>query len=272
MVPVSPEQLVRFAHDVNILWDEAQTEPALLRFLAPFGRPDLGRLTRLFSRARSRDDLISEVHPANATWLATLLARDLQGAPPMKVRALAQPQWDSRLLMPGLELTAGLVLASEPGSARDTTGPSRLSTLIIAGGLKAPLVDVRGGCLVVAGDLDTQVLVADGCVLVGGTVRAQVVVNPGDQLGAPSSRDARVERAVGWQVGRAVECVVFDSPRFALSCPVKADVVLRAPNLALTADGLGRAGERLTPGLLAPPGLALEAMLSRVRRGGALLR
>jgi hypothetical protein len=273
MLPVSKEQFVRASHDVHVLWDEAQTNPALLRFLAPFGRPDLGRLARLFLNATSVDDAVTEAHPVNATWLATLLARELREVPPMKVRALEQPRWETRLLMPGMEFTAPVILSSEtdPHTSEphtgDTSGRSRLRALIIAGSMRAPSVAVRDACLVVAGDLDTQVLVADGCVLVGGTVRADVVVNPATRIGGGERG-----RAVGWQVGHAVECKVFDSPRFALTCPVKAEVVLRAVGMASTPDALERASASLQPGLVAPPSVALSVLLERVRRGQPLFR
>ncbi|MFT3713360.1 MAG: hypothetical protein QM817_37365 [Archangium sp.] len=269
MLPVSKEQFARAAHDVHVLWDEAQTNPALLRFLAPFSRPDLGRLARLFLSASSVEDIVTEAHPANATWLATLLARELREVPPMKVRALEQPRWDTRLLMPGMHFTEPVLLSSELSDAHtgDTSGRSQLRSLIIAGSMRAPSVVVRASCLVVAGDLDTQVLVADGCVLVGGTVRADVVVNPSTRIGG-SERG----RAVGWQVGHSVVCRVFDSPRFALTCPVKADVVLRAVGQPATPDGIERAAALLEPGLLAPPSVAVSALLERVRRGQSLLR
>lgn len=269
MLPVTRAQLQRAAHDVHVLWDEAQSNPALLRFLAPFGRPDLRRLARLFEHARDASEIVTEAHPAFATWLATLLAREHRDVPTMRVKALREPQWDSRLLMPGMEFTEDLLLSTSMAdrAGDDTTVRSRLTTLIIAGSLRAPSVVVHGASLIVAGDLDTALLIADGCVLVGGTVRADVVTNPAEHIG----RDG-TQRAVGWQVGQAVECRLFDSPRFALTCPVKADVVLRAPNLPVTPDAVERASALLAPGLLAPPGLGLAALRARVERRLPLLR
>lgn len=269
MLPVSTDQLKRAAHDVHVFWDEAQSNPALLRFLAPFGRPELGRLSRTFERAKSVEEITTESHPAFGTWLAALLAREHRDVPPMKVKSLHEPMWDSRLLMPSMEFTEPLILStsvSDP-AAQNTSGRCRLTSLIIAGSLRAPAVVVNGASLVVAGDLDTEVLIADGCVLIGGTVRAKVVLNPAEHIG----RDG-VLRAVGWQVGQSVECVVFDSPRFALTCPVKTEVVLRAPNLKPTLAGLDRAADLLAPGLIAPPSVNRSALLSRVRRREPVLR
>ncbi|MBL8911090.1 MAG: hypothetical protein JNM17_10395 [Archangium sp.] len=269
MLPVTPEQLKRAAHDVHVFWDEAQSNPALLRFLAPFGRPELGRLSRAFERATSVEEITTESHPAFGTWLAALLAREHRDVPPMRVKGLGEPQWDSRLLVPSMEFTAPMMLSTSVAdpAANDTTGRSRITSLIVAGSVKAPAVVVTGASLVIAGDLDTEVLIADGCVLIGGTVRAKVVVNPAEHIG----RDSTL-RAVGWQVGQSVECTVFDSPRFALTCPVKAEVVLRAPNLMPTPEGIDRAGQLLAAGLLAPPTLSRSALLSRVRRGESVLR
>lgn len=262
MLPITPELLQRAAHDVNVLWDEAQSDPALLRFLAPFGRPDLGRLTRTFLSVTRIEELVSEAHPVFATWLATLYFRELKqaGAPAMRVGKWVQPSWDQSALLPSLDHAAGFLL-----------GDTRVRTVVIAGSLKAPWVHVDGACLVVAGDLETDVLIADGCVLVGGKVRAGVVSNPATHLRS-GFEERGAQRALGWQVGQGVECRVFESPRFGLTCPVRADVVLSGVGLTPTADARERLPAILTDEVIEFGGLSYAWLVAELRAGRKVLR
>jgi hypothetical protein len=182
-----------------VLWDEAQDSPALLRFLAPFGRPDLGRISRRFLSSNSVSDLVSEGYPAFATWLATMVLRD-GAAVNETFDALPTPQWDNSMMHGGLVLGAPLEL-----------GSTRINTLVIAGSLEAPSVRVHAKTLVVAGDLKTKLLVADGCVLVGGAVEADAVLVPASHLSRERDQFAP-PRSLGLQVGREVVCRVSTAP------------------------------------------------------------
>ena len=247
---------------MNVLWDEAQSDPALLRFLAPFGRPDLGRLTRTFLAAKHIEELVSEAHPVFATWLATLYFRELRqvGAPALRIEKWVQPSWDQSALLPSLDHGAGFLL-----------GDTRMRTVVIAGSLKAPWVHVDGACLVVAGDLDTEVLLADGCVLVGGKVRAGVVSNSATHLRA-GNEQRRAQRALGWQVGQGVECRVFESPRFGLTCPVRADEVLSGVGLTPTVDAREKLATILTGEVIEFGGLSYAWLVAELRAGRSVLR
>jgi hypothetical protein len=206
------ELLDRVARDVPVLWDEAQDSPALLRFLAPFGRPDLGRIERTLRGASSLEALLVEPYPVFATWLATLLKRARVTPPAVR----------------GLEASLTLEADLSVDDAR----------LVVAGDLTARVVRVRG-TLVVAGDVRCRLLLADGCVLIGGRLEADFVSAPATEPRRGDRR--RVAGAVGLHVATALTCQVFDSPRFALSCPISARVVTRAAGLPVTP----RAGERL---------------------------
>jgi hypothetical protein len=237
--------LDRVARDVPVLWDEAQDVPTLLRFLAPFGRPDLGRIERTLRRATSLDELLGEPYPVFATWLATLLRR-AQVTPPAGVRGLEA----------SLSLQGDLAVDD--------------SRLVVAGDLEARVVRVRG-TLVVAGDVRCRLLLADGCVLVGGRLEADFVTAPATRV--PSAPRRRVAGAVGLHVATAVTCKVFDSPRFALSCPVSAQVVTRAAGLPATP----RAGELLrallADGVPVEEGLVdFEQVAARLAAGQPVLR
>ena len=238
-----------------MLWDEAQDHPALLRFLSPFGRPDLGRLTRRFRSAGDVNELIGEGYPEFASWLATMVLRDGLHAE-QALEALVEPIRESSMLTPPLRIAAGLQL-----------GSSRLRTVVVAGSLKTPIVRVRGARLVVAGDLETQLLIADGCVLVGGSVIAGIVACPATQLVKRARGPAELAQPLGWQVGREVRCRVFDSPRFGLSCPVKAEVVLRGVGVPLTPEADERLRERLVPRALRGGTLDLAAITELILKG-----
>lgn len=253
MLRPTREQLARCADDVAVLWDEAQDDPRLLRFLAPFGRPDLGRLSRTFRGASI--SLVEEQYPVYSTWLATMLAR--AGAPePASLEALVEPQWDFSMLAPGLRLASPLDL-----------GARRLRTLVVAGSLEAPVVHVRGQ-LVVAGDLTAKVVLTDGCLLVGGAVRADVVVC---RAGAQPQRSREEPaRPLGFQVGREVQCRVFDSARFALSCPLRAEVAVRAAGRPVTPEADERLRELMVPQVLRAGVLEPDEVKARAARGEPL--
>lgn len=254
MLTVTPEQLARFANDVAVLWDEAQDNPALLRFLSPFGRPDLGRLVRRFRTTQSMHELIGEGYPMFATWLATMMLRDGVNAA-AKHETLVPPRWDNAVMMPALELEQPLELPK-----------SQLHTLVVAGSLTVPSIIVRDARLVVAGDLQTQLLVADGCVLVGGSVKADIVVCPASRLSEKERRGYDASRPLGCQVSREVRCRVFDSPRFGLGCPVKAEVVVRGVGLTLTPQADERLRERLVPRALKAGRLDLAAIAALIAK------
>jgi hypothetical protein len=255
LLTVTPDQLTRYANDVAVLWDEAQDNPALLRFLSPFGRPDLGRLVRRFRSTPKLHELIGEGYPMFATWLATMVLRDgLHAA--AKSEMLTTPQWDTSMLTPTLELAQPLELPK-----------SRFHTLVIAGSLKAPSIVVRDARLVVAGDLETQLLVADGCVLVGGSVKADIVALPATSLAQKEKDPYDPARPLGCQVSREVSCRVFDSPRFGIGCPVKADVVVRGVGVTPTPQADERLRETLVPLALKEGRLELGAIASLIARG-----
>ena len=258
MLTVTPDQLARYANDVAVLWDEAQDDPALLRFLSPFGRPDLGRLMRRFRTTKSMHELIGEGYPMFATWLATMMLRDGVAAG-AKEQTLTPPRWDNAMMMPGLELTEPLELPK-----------SQLHTLVVAGSLKVPSMIVRDARLVVAGDLETQLLVADGCVLVGGSVKADIVACPASRLSEKERRGYDATRPLGCQVSREVRCRIFDSPRFGIGCPVKSDVVVRGVGVALTPEADERLRELMVPGALKGGRLDLAAIASLIAKRKAV--
>jgi hypothetical protein len=258
LLTTTAEQLTRYANDVAVLWDEAQDNPALLRFLSPFGRPDLGRLTRRFNTTRSMHELIGEGYPMYATWLATMMLRDGINSS-VKQDDLELPQWDQAMMMPSLELRKPLELPK-----------SRLHTLVIAGSLEVPSIIVRDARLVVAGDLHTQLLVADGCVLVGGSVFADIVACPATRLAEKERRGYDASRPLGCQVSREVRCRVFDSPRFGIGCPVKADVVVRGVGVTVTARADEQLREQLVPRALKVGQLDLEAIATLIEKGQKL--
>ncbi|MFZ5441541.1 MAG: hypothetical protein ACOZQL_16155 [Myxococcota bacterium] len=253
MLQPTREQLERFAHDVAVLWDEAQTEPQLLRFLAPFGRPDLGRIVRTFRSATT--SLVEEQYPVFSTWLAAMLARDGAG-PTVELEALSEPQWSYSMLTPSLRLGSPLAL-----------GARRLRTLVVAGSLEAPVVHVNGQ-LIVAGDLTAKVVVSQGCLLVGGALQAELV----SCAPSPAPRDPHEPaRPLGFQVGRELRCRVLDSPRFAVGCPLDAEVVVRAAGRAPTADAATRLRALLVPEVLTGDGVVrLERARELAARGLSL--
>lgn len=255
LLSVTPEQLTRYANDVAVLWDEAQDNPALLRFLSPFGRPDLGRLMRRFRSTPQLHELIGEGYPMYATWLSTMVLRDgLHTA--VTSETLTTPQWDTSMMLPSLALAQPLELPR-----------SRFHTLVIAGSLKAPSIVVRDARLVVAGDLETQLLVADGCVLVGGSVNAGIIAVPATSLRQKEKDPYDPARPLGCQVSREVRCTVFDSPRFGVGCPVKADIVVRGVGIAGTPHADERLRERLVPRALKEGRLDLAAIAALIAKG-----
>jgi hypothetical protein len=133
------------------------------------------------------------------------------------------------------------------------------------------MVQVLGAQLVVAGDLETQLLVADGCVLVGGSINADIVVCPASRLSAPERAVSFAPaRPLGWQVGKEVRCRVFDSPRFSLGCPVKAEVVVRGVGVPTTPEASSRLSELLVPQALDEGRLNLERIAERIANGSPL--
>jgi hypothetical protein len=260
VLSVTPDQLTRYANDVAVLWDEAQDNPALLRFLSPFGRPDLGRLMRRFRSTPKLHELIGEGYPMFATWLATMVLRDgvHQGT---KLEKLAAPQWDNAMMLPTVEIAQPVELPR-----------SQLHTLVIAGSLNAPSIVVRDARLVVAGDLETQLLIADGCVLVGGSVKADIVALPASSLAQKEKDPYDPARPPGCQVSREVRCTVFDSPRFGVGCPVKADIVVRGVGVAGTPHADERLRERLVPRALKEGRLDLAAIAALISKSQRVFR
>lgn len=194
------------ADAVAILWDEAQERQPLLRFLAPFGRPDLLRLEHAFRTAPSIDWLLSEPWPLFGTWLAAAVVR-LSLELPTDARA------HQNELCGSTERPHGLVL-----------GPAR--SLVVAGDLEAPFVIVDPGArLAVAGSVRVGTLLSNGLVLVQKELRAHTIAvapSPAFEEAPPFS-----QRFTGWQVGERVSATVLDSPRFGLACPLECEGVLR---------------------------------------------
>lgn len=217
------ELLNAIAEAVPILWDEAQEQPALLRFLAPFGRPDLRQLERAFRAAPSIDWLLSEPWPLFGTWLAAALVRlNLELPRPVDTR--------SNEFIGGSMTRADLV--DLPGGR----------SLVVAGDLEAPAVILEPGeRLAVAGDLTVDTIVSSGLVLVQRSLRAHTVVIA--DLTDPPGNSPRL---VGWQVGESLTAQVLDSPRFGLACPITCDGIVRFAGKTPDPLARERARQRLT--------------------------
>ncbi len=242
------------ARDVGVLWDEAQDRPRLLRFLAPFGRPDLARLERVLREATSERDVLAEPHPAFATWLAALRFRSQPGERTTVDELVPQ----GRTLLGSLEVRADLVIGEN-------------TTLVVAGHLRARIIDVRG-VLVVAGDVEAQVLVADGCTLVGGDLRAAFVSAPATRLNVRVER-RRVTAPQAFQVAGAVKAKVFDSARLGTGGPVEAEVLIHAIGAAPTEQWEQRLRSLLLePALVHGGRLDFDGIRRRVERGQPVLR
>lgn len=243
-----PELLQRFARDVAVLWDEAQDNPTLLRFLAPFGRPDLGRIERVFESAREFELILAEIYPVYATWLAALLVRAGVAERAEHPALSRRGNW----LEPSLSVTG--VVEVHAGDK-----------LVVAGSLDARNVVVRGGVLVVAGDVRCEVMVADGCVVIGGALSAALVGVPAERL--PQVTDAWDNpQALALQVAQQVTCRVYDVARLALACPVKADVVVHALGVPVTPGAAARLQATLVPSVLGGDGVDFREVVSRLSR------
>jgi hypothetical protein len=223
------------AEAVAILWDEAQERPPLLRFLTPFGRPELRRLETVFRGAPSIAWLLGEPRPELATWLAAATVRlglAMPGVAPV-------PEHRNAFVPGPLTREAPLVV---------TEGAS----VVVAGDLSAPAIVVDSGArLVVAGTLTCQTLASRGLVLVQQRLVGHTVVI-GPPIGMPSSRP------VGWQVGEAVKAQVLDSPRYGLSCPVESDGVIRLVGRTPDRQAAERARGRLTLDCWADDGAGVD--------------
>lgn len=190
------------ADAVAILWDEAQERASLLRFLAPFGRPDLARLERAFRTSPSIEWLLSEPWPLFGTWLAAAVVR-LRLEVPQAPRSFL-PR--SEVRKQGLRLESG-------------------QTLVVAGDLSVPefLID-KDARLAVAGTLTVKTLASRGLLLVQRQLRAHTIaIGELDQAHRPAERLGYA----GVQVGERVVAQVLDCPRFAIACPVDCDGVIR---------------------------------------------
>jgi hypothetical protein len=222
-VVTDAESLKAIAEAVPILWDEAQEQPSLLRFLAPFGRPDLRQLERAFRSAPSLDWILSEPWPLFGTWLAAALVRlQLQLPHPVDTRS---NEFICRALVRDdlVDLAGG-------------------RSLVVAGDLRAPAVIVEPGArLAVAGDLTVDTLVSSGVVLVQRSLRAHTVVIT--DLTEPPGNSPRF---VGWQVGESLTAQVLDSPRFGLACPITCDGIVRFAGKIPDPVARERARQRLT--------------------------
>ena len=232
------ELLQSVANAIPILWDEAQEQPALLRFLAPFGRPDLRQLERAFRSSPSIDWLLSEPWPLFGTWLAAALVRlHLELPKPVDTR--------SNEFIGGSLARAELI---------DLSGGR---SLVVAGDLKVPALIVEAGArLAVAGDLSVDTLVSSGVVLVQRTVRAHTVV-----IADLSDTASFTQRYVGWQIGEALAAKVLDSPRFALACPITCDGIVRFAGRTPEPLAVARAQQRLTSPVWRADGRSIDVAL-----------
>lgn len=236
------ELLEAVAAAIPILWDEAQEQPAMLRFLAPFGRPELRRLERAFRSAPSIDWILSEPWPVFGTWLATALVRLKLELPPAN-----EPRKSEFI---GGSHTTGELIDLANGR-----------TLVVAGDLRAAALIVDSGARVaVAGNLLVDTLVSSGVVLVQRRLEAHTVVI--DVLDRPAGSP----RFVGWQVGEAVVAQVLDSPRFALACPISCDGVVRLAGRPANEPEAARALQRLDARLVDNGGIQVSALLAAVRK------
>lgn len=244
MVP----RLARFCEEVAVLWDEAQDHPALLRFLAPFGRPELPRIVRLLKESASERDVLAEAYPVFATWLATLVHREGKRAPSQ----LSGPEaLHSPTLFGALEVKGPLQL-----DARDA--------VVIAGSLKAPVIRSQG-LLVVAGEVSCSCLIADGCTLIGGDLQADVVSVPATRLSAsPKGNSSNIAFLVAGQLRAAI----YDSPRLAPGGDVDAEIIIRGAGLSATDEWQARARARLVdPSAVKAGRIDFEALVARAARG-----
>jgi len=243
---VTDAELLRAVADaIPILWDEAQEQPALLRFLAPFGRPDLRELERAFRSAPSIDSILSEPRPLFGTWLAAALVRlHLELSAPVETRS-------NEFI--GGSLTRADLIDLAPGCS-----------LVVAGDMKAPALIVGVGArLAVSGTLSIDTLVSSGVVLVQRRLQAHTVVIAG--LTDPPGYSPRF---VGWQVGEALTAQVLDSPRFALACPITCDGIVRLAGKSPDLLQSERARQRLTAPVWRGSGINVSALIDHLRAGG----
>lgn len=221
-IQLDPRLRSALAEAVAIVWDEAQERPPLLRFLTPFGRPDLRALERAFRDAPSVAWLVSEPRPVLATWLAAVTVR-------------------LGLVLPGLLPMPENRNAFLPASATraDPIVVPPDASLVVAGDLTAPSIVVDSGArLVVAGTLSCQTLASRGLVLVQQRLVAHTIAI-GTPLGMPAARP------VGWQVGESVTAQVLDSARFGVACAVDSDGVVRLVGRPPDRNAVERARARL---------------------------
>lgn len=237
-----------------MLWDEAQDDARLMRFLAPFGRPDLQRVERVLREATSERDVLAELHPVFATWLATMIFRSQPGPLATLESLVAQ----GRTLVNALEVRGEVVV------------PAR-TALVVAGNLRARLIEVKG-LLVVAGQVEAELLVADGCTLVGGDVRAAFVSAPASRLALEKKRPV-TPTPLAFQVAGTVRARVFDSARLGTGGPVDAEVIIHAVGAAPTVEWAQRLRELLLdPSLVSGYRLDFDEVRRRVERGTPVLR
>lgn len=247
-------QLARFCEEVAVLWDEAQDHPALLRFLAPFGRPELPRIVRMLKESASERDVLAEAYPVFATWLATLVYREGKREPSQLPGSEAVR---SPTLFGSIEVKGPLLL--EP---RDT--------VVVAGSLKAPVIRTQG-LLVVAGEVTCSCLIADGCTLIGGDLHADVVSVPATSLRRDSTLKGSTS-SIAFLVSGQLHAALYDSPRLAPGGEIDAEVVIRGAGLTATKDWQARAKARLVDAsMVKNSGIDFDALAARAARGEALV-
>lgn len=231
------ELLQAVANAIPILWDEAQEQPALLRFLAPFGRPDLRQLERAFRSSPSIDWLLSEPWPLFGTWLAAALVR-------LNLEAPARVDTRSHQFI-GESITNAGLIDLESGRSLVVAGDLEVRSLIVDAGAR----------LAVAGDLIVDTLVSSGVVLVQRTVSAHTVVI------ADLPEPGHHQRYVGWQIGESLTAQVLDSPRFALACPITCDGIVRLAGRSPDPLDAERALQRLTTPVWRPDATGIDVSL-----------
>ncbi len=229
------------ADAVAILWDEAQEQASLLRFLAPFGRPDLKRLERAFRTAPSIDWLLSEPWPLFGTWLAAAVVR-LRLEVPQPPRSFL-PRSEAR--KQGLRLESG-------------------QTLVVAGDLSVPelLID-QDARLAVAGTLTVKTLASRGLLLVQRELRGHTIAIAEPP---PVQRPTESLRYAGLQVGERVVAKVLDCPRFVLSCPIDCDGVVRLAGKDSNELDRQRAAQRIGIEAWKGSGLDVSALFELIQR------
>jgi hypothetical protein len=240
-----------------VLWDEAQDDPGLLRFLAPFGRPSLPRIEACLRESSSERAVLAESYPVFATWLATLVQRE--GTRPPS-RLSAREVVNAGTLFGALEVDGALTLEG-------------YDTVVVAGALSAPVIRTRG-LLVVAGEVSCTCFIADGCTLIGGSLRADVISVQATRLStAAERRTDRGAGAVAFVVAGQVRTALYDSPRLGPGGEVDAQVIIRGAGLKATGDWQARARALLVdPSAVKAQRVDFEALAARAARGEALLR